>query len=95
MRRRNYKRDRIGRFARVLGGSQVRRGRKIARLTGKNKRVIKQYTQDKSLHGTPLGLRIENNIVKRQIKIADLKGKKLTPGQKRQLFNNVAMNKTL
>jgi hypothetical protein len=69
---RNYKRDRRGRFARVAAN---RRGRKIKRLTAKNNRVVREYSQQKSLHGTPFGNSIERSVIKRAVKINRLKAR--------------------
>lgn len=70
---RSYRRDVLGRFA-SLGG-KARRGRKIKRLTAKNNRIKKQYSKDKSLHGTPFGASIERRIAGRSTKIGRLAAK--------------------
>lgn len=67
-----HPRDARGRFT-----SSGRRSKKIKKLQSKNSRVIKQYRQDKSLHGTPMGASIERSIISRSVKIDNLKAKQV------------------
>jgi hypothetical protein len=73
-----HPRGKGGKFKKKSGGvsrSSARRGKKIKKLQAKNNRIVKQYSKDKDLHGTPLGSQIENRIIRRAIKINRLKSK--------------------
>jgi len=67
-----HPRDKNGKFRNALNNH---RKKKIRRLTKKNNRLVKQYSRDKSLHGTPFGDHIESNIIRRAVKVQALQGK--------------------